>query len=129
MLIGDVWISPPMVGELTEQLGVHATTVRRWLRTATIPKASYLLLELFQNGSIARIHDAWSGWVIDSKAGHLIAPDGFKISAREILAITYRYLQLAALQCEVRELRRLAAKKVSRHEARHSRNRAALTIS
>ena len=64
MLIGDVWISPPMVGELTEQLGVHATTVRRWLKKATIPKASYLLLELFQNGSIARIHDAWSGWVI-----------------------------------------------------------------
>ena len=129
MLIGDVWISPPMVGELTEQLGVHATTVRRWLRTATIPKASYLLLELLQNGLIARIHDAWCGWVIDTKAGHLIAPDGFKISAREVLAITYRYLQLAALQCEVRELRRLAAKKVSRREARQSRNRAALTIS
>ena len=111
MQIGDVWISPPMVAQLAELLGVHRTTVRRWIRNEQLPDAIYQLLDLLHNGSIARIHDAWSGWVIDTKTGHLMAPDGLEISASEILAITYRYAQLAALQCEVRELKRRLVEK------------------
>ena len=106
MLIGDVWISPPMVAELSERTGVHRTTVQRWLRNRKIPKATYQLLDLLQNGSIARIHRAWSGWLIDRKSGHLVAPTGLEISAGEILAIPWRYQQLAAAQCELRETKK-----------------------
>ena len=49
MLIGDVWISPPMVPELSERTGVHRTTVQRWLKTKKIPEAMYQLLDLLLN--------------------------------------------------------------------------------
>ena len=105
MLIGDVWISPPMVPELSERTGVHRTTVQRWLKTKKIPEAMYQLLDLLLNGSLARIHGAWHGWHIDAGSGELITATGWRITAGEILAIQLRYQQLAALKVQNAELR------------------------
>lgn len=105
MLIGDVWISPPMVPELSERTGVHRTTVQRWLTKEKIPEAMYQLLDLLLNGSIARIHGAWYGWRIDAGSGELITATGWRITAGEILAIPLRYQHLAALKVQNAELR------------------------
>lgn len=106
MLIGDVWISPPMVAELSELTGVHATTVRRWLRTRKLPKATYLLLDLLQNGSIASIHRAWSGWKLCRHTGQLIPPNGEpSFSPGHLFAMQLNYQRISALKIENRELR------------------------
>ena len=105
MLIGDVWITTPMVRELCNLTGVHRTTVQRWLTKRKLPRPIYLLLDLMLNGSIVRIHSAWSGFTIDANTGDLVTPLGWPIRPGEILALQLRYQQIAALQCEVRELR------------------------
>ena len=92
-----------------QQLGVHVTTVRRWLRTKKIPEATYVLLDLLHNGSIERIHPAWSGWSIDTRSGDLESPVGTRIRAGEILAIPLRRHQVSALECDVRELKKQLA--------------------
>ena len=107
MLIGDVWISPPMVAELSELTGVHRTTVQRWLRTKTIPKATYLLLDLLHNGSLARIHPAWCGWRLCRRTGRLIAPnDDRPLLPGHLFAMQLNYQRIAALEGDVRELRK-----------------------
>ena len=95
-----------MVPDLSERTGVHRTTVQRWLKTRKIPAAMYQLLELLLNGSIARIHGAWSGWKIDASSGDLITATGWRISAGEILAMPLRYQYIAALEDDVRELKK-----------------------
>ena len=95
-----------MVPELSERTGVHRTTVQRWLKTKKMPKAMYQLLDLLLNGSIARIHGAWSDWKIDASSGDLITATGWRIAAGEILAMPLRYQYIAALEGDVRELKK-----------------------
>ena len=95
-----------MVPELSERTGVHRTTVQRWLKTKKMPKAMYQLLDLLLNGSIARIHGAWSGWKIEASSGDLITASGWRITAGEILAMPFRYHYIAALEGDVRELKK-----------------------
>ena len=95
-----------MVPDLSERTGVHRTTVQRWLKTRKIPEAMYQLLDLLLNGSIARIHGAWSDWKIEASSGDLITASGWRITAGEILAIPFRYHYIAALEADVRELKK-----------------------
>ena len=106
MLIGDVWISPPMVDALCKQLGVHRTTVQRWLRKKTIPNAMYVLLDLLHNGSLARIHRAWDGWKLCPRDGVLIPPNGSRpFAPGHLYAMQLNYQRISALKSENRELR------------------------
>lgn len=107
MLIGDVWISPPMVAELSELTSVHVTTVRRWLRTKKLPEATYQLLDLLQNGSIARIHPAWSGWRLCPRDGVLIPPNGSRpFAPGHLCAMQLNYQRIAAMRNQIRELKK-----------------------
>ena len=106
MLIGDVWISPPMVAELSELTGVHAATVRRWLRNRKIPKATYQLLDLLQNGSIARIHRAWAGWKLCPRSGELMPPNGSRpFAPGHLYAMQLNYQRISAMKIQIRDLR------------------------
>ena len=82
--------------------------MQRWLTTAKIPEAMYQLLDLLLNGSIARIHGAWSGWNIDTKTGDLVTPVGTTIKPGEVMSIPYRMQLLRHLQREIAELKKAA---------------------
>ena len=75
MMIGDVWISPPTIPDLCRRLDVCRKTVRRWMQRGQLPKPVYDLLDLTENGNLARIHSDWEGWNIDPREGHLISPN------------------------------------------------------
>ena len=44
MLIGDVWISPPMIADISEVTGVNRTTVARWMKRRQLPPTVYRYL-------------------------------------------------------------------------------------
>ncbi len=68
--------------------------------------------------SVGRIHPAWGGWSIDPKSGDLVTPLGWSLRTNEVLAMPLRYQHIAALECEVRELReRLASVLTYRHDS------------
>ena len=106
MLIGDVWISPPMVRELSELTGVHRTTVQRWLKKKQLPEAIYLLLDLLHNGSLARIHRDWEGWTLCPRTGELVPPnDSRPFAPGHLFAMQLNYQLIASLKSENRALR------------------------
>ena len=95
-----------MVDALCKQLGVHRTTVQRWLRRKTIPKAMYVLLDLLHNGSLARIHRAWAGWKLCPRDGVLIPPNGSRpFAPGHLFAMQLNYQRIAAMKTQIRELR------------------------
>lgn len=106
MLIDDVWISPSMVGEVSDLCGVHRTTVARWLQRRELPRLAHKVLNLVLHGRLQEIHPAWAGWSIDHKSGELVTPLGRSVTAPEILAMQLRYQHIAALEVELRELRK-----------------------
>ena len=104
MLIDGVWISPPMVDELSRRLGVHRTTVRRWMEQAKFPPAVLQLLLLLENGQLGDIHDAWQDWSLEPRTGRLRTPVGTSIAPGEILSIPYRLHLVTAQQRRIAEL-------------------------
>ena len=97
MLIGDVWITPPMIAEISELTGVNRTTVARWIKGRQLPPMVYRYLRMVLNGRLAGIHDAWVGRSIDVRSGDLISPVGKMIKPGEVMSIPYRLHQIAAL--------------------------------
>jgi len=97
MLIGDVWITRPMIAEISELTGVDRTTVARWIKRRQLPPTVYRYLRMVLNGRLADIHDAWAGWSIDVRSGDLISPVGTMIKPGEVMSIPYRLHQIAAL--------------------------------
>ena len=104
MMIGDVWISPPMIPDLCRRLDVCRKTVRRWMQKGRLPKPVYDLLDITENGNLARIHSDWEGWNIDPREGHLISPNRLTVDTGKIMSIELRYQQIAALQRKIEDL-------------------------
>jgi hypothetical protein len=109
MMIDGVWISPPMVPELCRDLGVHRTTITRWMKQRRLPNAIRKLLDITGNGALEHIHADWQGWKIDPKDGDLIFPLGegarrMTITNREIMLMPIRYQQVSALTHKADEL-------------------------
>lgn len=102
MLIGDVWITPPMIAEISELTGVNRTTVARWIKQRQLPPTVYRYLCLVLNGQLAGIHDAWAGWSISARSGDLISPVGTMIKPGEVMSIPYRLHQISALNEKIR---------------------------
>lgn len=106
MLIDNVWLTPAMVNELGQQLGVHRTTVARWIDKGTLPKSISMLLNLTRNGDLAGIHSAWSGWKIDIKDGRLLPPNGDPaFEPGHLYAMQLKYQEISALKALVNDLR------------------------
>ena len=109
MMIADIWLTPQMIPELCRELGVHRTTVARWLRERKLPKTVEALLDITHNGNLGRIHSKWNGWKIDPKGGDLMRPDRsfsrpMAVSAGEIMSTQYRFQQLSVLKSANAEL-------------------------
>lgn len=110
MMIGDIWLSPPMIPELSKTLGVDRTTIARWLENAKLPPAIYQLLDLIENGNLGRIHSDWDGWRINPKDGDLVTPIVHRAEhqtyrARDIFKMGIVYQHLRALKDENEKLR------------------------
>lgn len=101
-MIDGVWISPPMIPQLTQELGVHRTTVSRWMQRRKLPTAVHKLLDITTNGALRHIHPAWEEWNIDVRNGDLILPTYRRgtretITATEVTLMPIRYEQVQAL--------------------------------
>ena len=96
-MIGQIWLSPPMIAGLASELGVHRTTVARWIRRGRMPPAVERYLELKHNGRLCTLHEAWNGWRI-TRTGQLATPTGDVLTPGQILSMPYQY----RLACELR---------------------------
>lgn len=106
MLIGEVWVNPGSANELAALMGVHRTTVQRWIDRKELPAPVYQLLLIRQHGKLGQLHDAWAGWSIDTRRGDLVTPVGDTILPAQILSVPYRLHQLAELQRKLSTLDR-----------------------
>ena len=107
MLLRDVWLTRPMVGQICALTKLHRRTVERWLECGRIPETAYRLLDILQNGRIEQIHADWTGWTIDARHGHLVTPVGECIRPGQILAVPYRYHELATVRRKLRRAEQL----------------------
>lgn len=103
-LIGDTWLSAPMIPRLCAITGCHRTTVLRWLQKRALPPAAARLLELVLSGRLQRIHAAWDGWRLDPLTGELVTPTGARLQAPDIISLPLRYQEIAALRRRLAEL-------------------------
>lgn len=55
------------------------------------------------------VHDAWAGWIINTRDGELVSPEGVCVTMGQIRALPYLYAQIRAL----RELQRREAIKTN----------------
>lgn len=95
-----------MVRDLAEKTGVHRTTVARWIAKKKLPESVYALLDLTQNGSLARIHSAWDGWKLCPHTGEILPPnDARGFTPGHLLAMQLRYQELSALRIQMTELK------------------------
>ena len=109
MMIGDIWLTPQMIPDLSDKLGVHPKTVARWLRDRKLPKTVEMLLDITHNGNLGQIHPDWDGWHIGIKDGELVTPivhRGGRRSYRnrDIFKMQITYQQLSALRSANAEL-------------------------
>ena len=105
-LIGRVWLSPPMIGGLARELGVHRTTVARWIRCGRVPPAVEHYLDLKHNGHLGAISNAWDGWKLCARTGELVTPTGDVLRPGHVLSMPYQLHLVSALRQRVRELER-----------------------
>ncbi len=111
MMYKDVWLSPPMVEDISKKTRSHKRTVERWLQRRKIPETPLRLLQIIQSGHLHLIHDSWDGWRICSRTGQLWTPAGDKIHPADLLAMKYRMHQIRALRTELKESKRLLDKR------------------
>lgn len=109
MLIGDVWITHGAANAIAAKLGVHRTTVTRWIVRRQLPTAVYQLLKILQKGDLGVMHDAWAGWSVDTKRGDLVTPVGECIRPGHVLSLPYRLHQLGTVQRQLTECQRADA--------------------
>jgi len=109
-MIGEIWLTQQMVPNLSTRLGVHRSTIYRWLREGQLPPAMYALLDITENGRLGRIHNDWSAWRIDIRTGELVTPivrraRNRRIKPGEIMSEQLRYQQISALKAGNQALR------------------------
>jgi len=102
MLINDIWLTRPMIGDIAATTGCHPRTVERWIRQGKMPDIVYKLLQITENGKLELIHPDWHGWPICARSGTLRTPAGETVHPGDILAIHYRKRLLAHLQTKIR---------------------------
>ncbi len=99
MMIAGVWLTHQMVPDLSRDLGVHPTTVRRWLNNRALPRPVEALLDITHNGNLGRIHPDWRGWNINIKDGELVTPIIHRGGRR-----TYRHKDIFLMQITHQQL-------------------------
>lgn len=87
------------IKEIARICHVDLTTARRWKRGARCPPKMALLLIL---GDLGCFDSEWRGWRVHK--GHLISPEGWEISAGEVLAVPIMRQQIAVYQGELRKI-------------------------
>lgn len=117
MLIDDIWLTRPMIGDIAATTCRHPRTVERWIRRGKIPDTVYKLLQITENGKLELIHESWAGWSISRRDGSLWTPAGENAHPGDILAIRYRKHLVAHLQARLRH--REVTNDVTVSELRH----------
>lgn len=82
--------------------GVHQDTARRYKRTGKMPRAIAELLTLRLEGELELLDPAWRGFRL--VRGELWTPANWPIAPGEILALPFRYQQIAARERRAREI-------------------------
>ncbi len=126
MMIGEVWLTHQMVPDLCAELGVHRSTVARWLDKRKLPRTVEVLLDITHNGNLGRIHPSWNDWNIDVKSGELVTPIVQRGNRRtyrhvDILKIQLTYQQLSCLKSSNTELLAKVASQNTAIRKLHSR--------
>lgn len=85
--------------------GAHITTARRWKRLRRIPRWLESLVYTVTEGRLCRIHKDWRGWMIHTRDGVLVTPEGLTVTPGQIRALPQLYALRDALQSELRQLR------------------------
>lgn len=104
MMLGDVWVSAEMIPHLCKITKRDRRTVTRWLKKRELPHNAHALLNILQNGNLSRIHENWTGWMIDPKSGALVTPVRTKVYPGELLAIPYRLHLHTTYQRKIKHL-------------------------
>lgn len=87
-----------MDGSTASQLalltGRHISTVRRWLRSRSVPP---WVMKLEQFGrDLGDLDRTWSGWAV--RAGVLVSPEGWTFRPGEIRSIPFLHAQIRTYQ-------------------------------
>lgn len=94
--------------------GAHITTARRWKRLRRLPQWLESLVYTLAEGWLCRIHKDWRGWMIRTRDGVLVTPEGITVTQGQIRALPQLYALRDALQAELRMLRELRSAPAAR---------------
>jgi hypothetical protein len=114
MMIGNLWITRPMIPDIVKLTGAAPVTVYQWIAAGKLPRYVQLFLELALNGDLGRIHKDWEGWNIDMRTGEMVTPLVRRARRRRtgpgsIMAEEIHYQQISAYKIEVKKLREKCA--------------------
>lgn len=102
------WIPHDALARLT---GAHRTTCARWktaARAGQLPRWLALLVNTVHRGLLDALHRDWRGWMIHTRDGVLVTPEGLTVTQGQIRALPQLYALRDALQAELRTLRETA---------------------
>lgn len=111
------------LSRVQRHLGVHRTTVQRWLSgRVRLPGAQALAVRALL-GDLPGTAGVWAGWRFHD--GELIAPGGDRYRPGDVLSLILLRQQLSAQQREIRDLKvRLAIAEAAQPQAANEALRA-----
>lgn len=76
------------VETITDALGIHPDTARRWKRRQAAPKHRAAAIKLALHGQLGAIDEGWAGFVL--RQGRIWTPENQPVLPGELRAIPYR---------------------------------------
>lgn len=78
-------------------------TVRRWRAAGMMPRWAFNVLTLLLQRPLGMLDEEWDGWHL--RTGTIEAPNGWRFTPGELMAIPLRLQQIAALELELARIR------------------------